>query len=179
MRGTYHVIGGIAMLVMADSALLRIAPQAHDAAMAALWSFPPWPATFVLGCLLPDVDSRGSILGRHLRLPLGHRTWTHSLWPALALSAIAWLVPPAAPAILSLVAGMVTHLALDAVSVAGICWLYPWPSFRHYPSGAFVKRSNLHHRCFRWYHTGRRSETVVLVAFCLAAIASIIVARLA
>ena len=47
----------------------------------------------MLGTLLPDIDSKKSILGRFFHLPVKHRTWTHSIWPLIPLYFLGSFVP--------------------------------------------------------------------------------------
>jgi len=85
-------------------------------------------ALFVLGTLLPDIDSGKSILGRRMALPLGpHRGITHTDW-ALALLLVASLPGPTR-ALAFLWLGAVTHCELDGWSTAGRARL--WPLGRH------------------------------------------------
>ena len=122
---------------------------------------------FMLGALLPDADTGSSVVGRHVRLPGRHRTWTHSVWVVALLCLGGWyLFRP----LLWLGLGWLVHLLMDSVSRAGICWLWPLTDCIRYGNGAFVARN---HRV-KLYRTGRgsRSELAVLVvwsALCLVA----------
>ncbi len=129
---------------------------------------------FVVGSLLPDIDSPTSILGRLLpSLPLEHRGITHTIWAAGVLGLV-WFATWAASgtwacvfqALLGgLFLGYVGHLFWDSFSRAGVAWLYPVTGYATFGSGARVKR-----RHYVWlYRTGQLSETVVvgvLVALC-------------
>ncbi len=121
---------------------------------------------YTLGLLLPDVDSETSTLGRRFHLPLGHRTWTHSLYPAIAFIVLGiWLRP-----LLWLGLGYLAHLWCDSLSRQGICWLYPIPGF----SGAGdAKVKNGH--WVKLYRTGGLSETLVMSGVC-AVCAAVLVA---
>lgn len=116
-------------------------------------------AMFWLGILLPDCDSRGSIIGKVFYLPVKHRTWTHTLWVVFLLmfagSKLIWLKP--------LAFGYFLHLLADSVSSAGICWFYPIDRYITYPNGAFVAKGHK----LKFYHTGSVSETVVVVIICV------------
>jgi membrane-bound metal-dependent hydrolase YbcI (DUF457 family) len=112
---------------------------------------------------LPDADNPRSIAGRRVRLPGEHRTWTHAIWVPLlllVLSRVSFLRPLAWLAV-----GWVNHVALDAFSRAGVCWLWPLTDYLRYPSGAFCARG---HR-FKIYATGRESasERAFLVFVCV------------
>ncbi len=81
----------------------------------------PIMAAALFGAILPDVDTPYSKLGRRLwplsRLVLqvfGHRGGTHSAAFVLLATALMWLVSP--PVALALGAGILTHLAADAIS---------------------------------------------------------------
>ena len=101
MRGSTHVTAGLA------AALLM--PNLSIPAMAAL----------TLGSILPDIDHRDSLVGRHVPiLPrlLKHRGVTHSLLFAVLCYG---LYPP-------LGAGVLLHLLLDVLNPAGVALLWPW-----------------------------------------------------
>ncbi|MGO5115353.1 metal-dependent hydrolase [Candidatus Avoscillospira sp. LCP25S3_F1] len=101
MRGNTHVTAGL------TAALLT--PNLSIPAMAAL----------TLGSILPDIDHRDSLVGRHVPiLPrlLKHRGVTHSLLFAVLCYG---LYPP-------LGAGVLLHLLLDVLNPAGVALLWPW-----------------------------------------------------
>lgn len=92
---------------------------------------------FIIGTLLADVDLPHSLAGRFMpwgimwrrrgasepaTSPIAHRGWTHTLWALLGVGALAATV---APVLVWLLAGMVTHVLLDAMSMAGWVWYYP------------------------------------------------------
>lgn len=92
---------------------------------------------FIIGTLLADVDLPHSLMGRFMpwgtiwrrqsasgqaASPIAHRGWTHTLWVLLGVGALAATV---APVLVWLLAGMVTHVLLDAMSMAGWVWYYP------------------------------------------------------
>lgn len=115
-----------------------------------------------LGSLMPDIDSKDSLLGRHLHLPIKHRTWTHSAWALIIPIFISIYVP----VFRFFVIGYGLHIALDAVSAAGVCFWYPFTKYREYPNGAFVARGHF----LKLYKAGEKSETwllVTIVLFCL------------
>ena len=101
MRGSTHVTAGL------TAALLM--PNLNIPAMAAL----------TLGSILPDIDHRDSLVGRHVPiLPrlLKHRGVTHSLLFAVLCYG---LYPP-------LGVGVLLHLLLDLLNPAGVALLWPW-----------------------------------------------------
>lgn len=92
---------------------------------------------FIVGTVLADADLPHSLMGRFMPWgtmwrrhdgdrsavsPIAHRGWTHTLWVLLGVGALAATV---APALVWLLAGMVTHVLLDAMSMAGWVWYYP------------------------------------------------------
>lgn len=92
---------------------------------------------FVIGTLLADADLPHSLAGRFMpwgtmwrrrgaselaTSPIAHRGWTHTLWALLGVGVLAAIV---APVFVWLLAGMVTHVLLDAASMAGWVWYYP------------------------------------------------------
>ena len=92
---------------------------------------------FIVGTLLADADLLHSLMGRFMpwgtiwrrqsasepaTSPIAHRGWTHTLWVLLGVGALAATV---APVLVWLLAGMVTHVLLDAMSMAGWVWYYP------------------------------------------------------
>ena len=109
------------------------------------------------GSLLPDIDSKSSMLGRYLYLPLKHRTWTHSIWFVILIFLLArlhvWFR--------FICLGYCLHLIMDSVSTAGICFLYPVKRYKEYPNGAFIAPG---HR-IKLYHTkdGSEQRFVILV----------------
>ena len=92
---------------------------------------------FIVGPVLADADLPHSLAGRFMpwgtmwrrhdasepaTSPIAHRGWTHTLWVLLGVGALAATV---APVLVWLLAGMVTHVLLDAMSMAGWVWYYP------------------------------------------------------
>lgn len=107
--------------------------------------------SFLYGSIMPDADVRGSMASRILYIPMiGHRTWSHSIWPLLLLFGISYKFTYAYPFTI----GYFLHLLMDSVSAAGICWFYPVTTYKTYSSGAFVARN---HR-IKLYYTGKLSE---------------------
>ena len=80
--------------------------------------------------LLPDLDSRTSVLGRWvpwlsgtLENVAGHRTATHSVLALAAVIGLAWLLPIGYG--LALVAGFASHALLDMMTPGGVAWFWP------------------------------------------------------
>lgn len=113
-------------------------------------------ASLIFGCLLPDIDSPTSMLGKIFYLNVGHRTWTHSIWAVALLGYfsiryyfVRWLL-----------LGYCLHLIEDSVSAAGLCFLYPFKRYRKY-GHAFVAPGHK----LKLYHTGTKSEKVFVKWF--------------
>lgn len=92
---------------------------------------------FIVGTVLADADLPHSLAGRFMpwgtmwrrrgasepaTSPIAHRGWTHTLWALLGVGALAATV---VPVLVWLLAGMITHVLLDAASMAGWVWYYP------------------------------------------------------
>lgn len=113
----------------------------------------------VLGCVLPDIDTKGSMLGRHLRVPGPHHGFTHTDWFALALFLLS--VPVPFRPLVFLWLGVFTHHVFDALSAAGRVPFYPIQRHRQVPlpdGGVLVVPYGYH----RGYVTGSRAETLLV-----------------
>lgn len=138
MRGKSHIITGVSTAaVLADSGLLLSACP-EDSMVYQLSSgflhiitdtaMPMWLYVsagillYLTGVLLPDIDSPYSTLGRKLYIPLGHRSWLHSIWLVLvfAIGSI-WV-----RVLWFLAFGIFVHLFFDSFSRSGIRWFYPF-----------------------------------------------------
>ena len=115
-------------------------------------------ALFVLGSLLPDIDSKGSALGRYVHLPVKHRTLTHTVW----IVALLVLLGIRLRAFIWLALGYFFHIFYDGLSNAGIAWFWPLSRYITYPSGAVIKKGFR----FKLYKTGEASEAVVVYLIC-------------
>lgn len=111
---------GNAAATLSDSSFFA-APHISGAAGIAIFS-----ALYFLGLLLPDCDNAESFISKIIYIPVGHRTWTHSIWPILCLFILGIFWHP----ITGLAFGMLIHIFFDALSVSGICWLYPLTKYR-------------------------------------------------
>lgn len=112
-------------------------------------------ALFLLGSLLPDIDSRSSALGRFVYLPVEHRTWTHAIYIPVLFCLIGIFWRP----MFWLGMGYFLHLWFDSISTCGICWLYPYPGYIGFDSGARIKRGHW----LKLYRTKSASEKVIIV----------------
>ena len=123
----------------------------------------------MFGSLLPDIDSKSSVLGRFLYVPVQHRTWTHSVWfviPLLLLGIIH-------PVLRFIWVGCLLHILADEFSRGGVCFLYPVHTYKRYDSGAFVARGHK----VKLYHTGQKSEIICVVCFVVISFLVCILAR--
>lgn len=101
---------------------------------------------FLFGTLLPDVDNPKSVLGRHFYVPFGHRTFMHSVWPALIFAGLGCYKIFLRP-LLFLAAGYLAHLICDKPSVKGVRLFWPMKFGPHWCKA---------------YTTGEMSEYVFL-----------------
>jgi len=111
---------------------------------------------FLVGSILPDIDSDKSMISKllHFHLPIEHRTWTHTLLiPVLICFSCLWFQP-----LLFLGIAYMLHLIWDGISFGGVCFFYPFETYACYGSGAKVKKGHK----LKVYRTGRASEFVLL-----------------
>ena len=143
MTGKSHIATGIAYAVLAADALafmnmshIENINTVPDTVTDFLLDNGTIPMFFYVGCavilyilgtILPDIDSPGSLVGRHVYIPVEHRTWTHSLWPLIVLL----LVGIKFRLVFMLGLGYFTHLFADSYSYAGVDWFYPHKSKHH------------------------------------------------
>lgn len=123
-------------------------------------------AAFFFGTLFPDIDTKKSILGRILHVPIRHRTWLHAAYLYIGCLALSLLYP-----VFGWFAfGAFVHLFWDSFSPMGICWFYKLASdYREYPGGARVKKG-FH---ITLYRSGEWTE--YLVVFLLVAVSVAVV----
>lgn len=112
-----------------------------------------------LGTLMPDMDNPNSMLGRYVHIPVGHRTWLHSIYPILLLMVAAYFFTP----LWWMVWGYFLHLFWDSPSIMGIAWIRPVTGYRTYPSGAKVKKNHW----IKLYRANDLSEKVFVGAILL------------
>lgn len=96
----------------------------------------------LFGSLLPDIDSKRSILGRYVPFVeeiIGHRTYTHTIWVVAILSGAAYYF--GYTFLWMIVLGYIMHIIQDSLSIQGVDWLYPFgKGYKSYAGGASVKR---------------------------------------
>jgi inner membrane protein len=148
LTGKTHITGGVAA----------------GAALSAWTHYDPtlMAVAGAVGGLLPDICHSGSKVGS--RLPLlskaisavfGHRTFTHSLLFLLIAAGLLSYYVSSDPIRLGILAGMVSHLLLDAATRSGIKFLYPFKLTFRFP---FTTK------------TGGKGEHAVLAVLKIAAI---------
>lgn len=112
MRWTTHMATGMAIATLAGQPLVGVAIAGVSA-------------------LAPDIDSRGSKLGRKLpvistftSLVFGHRGALHSLLAIVALYLVGiqyfpdWVIP--------IIIGYASHIIIDSFTPSKIPWLWPY-----------------------------------------------------
>ncbi|ADO59513.1 metal-dependent hydrolase [Paenibacillus polymyxa] len=148
MKYPAHVVGGLTFGIAAHQYILQHLPIMKSGEFSTLM----FPALFIsgslFGSLLPDIDHRGSYLGRRLPLlsrlanaTMGHRGATHAPFVTVTLTTICalgihyLLLGTIQWFALTLLAGITTgslsHIFLDALTKSGIPLLYPL-SNRHF-----------------------------------------------
>lgn len=153
MRGRSHLVVGACAYVAGTSLVgwsTGVATPTIDLALGL--------GACLLGSVLPDVDSERSLLGRHLHLPVEHRTITHAVWiPAsLIVCGLLWMPP-----VLWCGIGWLSHILVDGLSRAGVCYLWPLTDYVRYDGGAFVARG--HKPWLKWYGADQPSREAALV----------------
>lgn len=100
---------------------------------------------YLIGALLPDIDTQYSMLGRIIYIPVEHRTWTHAIWwPILFCIGGIWV-----RGFMWLAIGIFIHDLADSFSASGLNWFYP------------IKRKHKH--VLKLYHTGHIGERVIII----------------
>lgn len=117
---------------------------------------------FVLGTLLPDIDTDKSLIRKilHLNRDIGlpanfHRTWTHSFWIVIPL----WFLILLFPVCFWFAFGYTFHVFWDCFSFMGVCFFYPFHKYIDYPNGAKVAKGHK----LKIYKTGSVSEYVFII----------------
>ncbi len=179
MMGISHVVVGAETLAMTGIAIhkAKLAVPATADALTSVTDFMLGPAAsfpegtsvlgiaylvgaaalYLVGCLLPDIDTEKSLLGRFVHVPGPHHTWTHTVYWVVLMGILSIWVPILA----WLALGTFVHLLWDSPSAMGVAWLWPFQDYITYPSGARVAKG--HH--LRLYHTGKVSEVIVVLAW--------------
>lgn len=175
MLGKCHIVSNVCTLTMLETTILyfkkqydgfghdvinEYACELHDFVIGKTFHGPfiLWIVggflLFLLGTLLPDIDSENSLLGRYIHIPIEHRTWLHTMWiPMIFLIVSIWY-----PILIWLGLGYMIHLFWDSFSYCGVCYFYPISKYRRYGNGAKVKQKHL----FKLYRAGKSSEYVFI-----------------
>lgn len=137
---------------------------------------------YFLGALLPDIDTSQSTIRK--LLPFGHktkrrntddgispfhRTWTHSVWPMIALAVLAYFVPIC----FWLAFGYFGHLLMDSMSNMGVCWLYPFQQYWSAPNGARVAKGHK----LKFYRANTPAEGIVVCVMCFIGLLSLLLSH--
>lgn len=121
---------------------------------------------FIIGVLLPDIDSEKSTLGKmvpFIGAILPHRLVTHTIWMFIPLIGFTWVFKSAY--LLALTLGFFTHISQDTLSAQGICWFYPVVGkYKSFTGGATIKEGK---RIFPTYSVGGAGETFIhIISIC-------------
>jgi len=141
MKFKTHVVGGLSAGVLGHQLLSQSLPSIESETNLMVGAF--FIASSVIGSLVPDIDHRGSYIGRRLKpisatvqLIAGHRGLTHSPLFVMGLTALLWFVSNhflsgqeliiAQYGTLGFSLGLFSHLFLDMITKGGIPLLYPF-----------------------------------------------------
>ena len=116
----------------------------------------------LFGTLCTDCDSKSSIIGRYVYVPVGHRTWTHAIYVPLFCFIVGQSIVPIAWFGL----GWLIHEIMDAFSYEGNAFLYPFVGYNKFGQ-AKVKKGI--HIC-KFYRCGKTSEKIfvsIVIAICI------------
>lgn len=175
MKGTNHVVINISTLSTISAVIYAGAYHYHGILehgirnvcqlcmdfMTDVGSMPFWAAAVLIvlfvwvGALLPDIDTKSSLLGRMMHLPVEHRTWTHAVYFPIIFLVLGMFYR----FMFWLGISYMLHLIIDSLSPMGVCFFYPFSRYKAYPGGAKVKHG--HHA--KLYRSGESSETVLTV----------------
>jgi inner membrane protein len=148
MRYPAHLVGGFTVGIATNRYMIQHLPIIDNQELSTIMISTLFIAGSVLGSLLPDIDHRGSYLGRRLpilsfltNVTMGHRGATHAPFITIALAispALAihhFLSGTIQLFCLTILAGIMmgsfSHIFLDALTKSGIPLLYPF-SQKHY-----------------------------------------------
>ncbi|WPS85455.1 metal-dependent hydrolase (plasmid) [Brevibacillus halotolerans] len=149
MKYPAHVVGGLTFGVAANQYVVQHLPIIEHHQLSSIVISSVFIAGSVFGSLLPDIDHRGSYLGR--RLPIlsflanatmgGHRGATHAPFITVALTTLFVLITNyfvngifqlfCLILLAGCMTGALSHIFLDSLTKSGVPLLYPF-SKRHY-----------------------------------------------
>ncbi len=165
MLGKNHLIGGVGCAGLLAGAAVAAWPHVPADAVQFAAPFSGFAGAafaaisgvcYMAGTLAADIDNPKSMAGRYFYLPIGHRTFTHSVWPLAILLALSCLNAYTRP-LFYFMLGWLSHLLLDSVSACGVAWLWPFYGYRHY--GPNVKIARGWH--LKLYHSGDSMEKFI------------------
>lgn len=132
---------------------------------------------FWIGSLLPDIDSKGSILGRHVHVPGPHHGITHTDWFLAVLLLLSF--SGYTRVLFWLWLGAVLHCWIDGLSQAGRVRFYPLGRYKTVSlpngGGACVVTAGNRQGLYR---VGQLSETVMLVSILGLSAASVMLVKM-
>jgi len=103
------------------------------ASITLLTFIPATPSTIIglmLGSLLPDIDADGSTITRILpKIPIEHRTITHSFLALVAMTVVAAIFSRYFA--LGMFFGYLSHLLLDSLNPTGVPFFYPFIKIKY------------------------------------------------
>lgn len=118
----------------------------------------------LIGALVPDMDTDSSVLGRIVKLPGKHRTWTHAIWIPAVLGYLAWRTGSGLAAMAC--AGWLAHIGADWLSRGGVCLLWPLTRYLDETDGYTYHVAPGHRP--KLYYTGKPSEYVTAAVLTVA-----------
>ncbi|WCF11762.1 metal-dependent hydrolase (plasmid) [Paenibacillus thiaminolyticus] len=146
MKYPAHIIGGITFGIVSHHMVIKHLPiMQYNSTPLLVFSF---IAGSLFGSLLPDIDHRGSYLGRRLpfiswiaNATMGHRGATHAPLVTIMITLILLFLSSkllsgtyelcALLIVLGMAVGAISHLFLDSLTKSGIPLFYPFTS-KHY-----------------------------------------------
>ncbi|MFF2531548.1 metal-dependent hydrolase [Brevibacillus sp. NPDC058079] len=148
MKYPAHVVGGLTFGIAANQYIIQHLPIIEHQQLSPIMISGLFIAGSVFGSLLPDIDHRGSYLGRRLPVlsflanaTMGHRGATHAPFITVALTTLCALATHyfldgiALLFCLTLLAGCMigalSHIFLDSLTKSGVPLLFPL-SKKHY-----------------------------------------------
>lgn len=116
----------------------------------------------ILGSLLPDIDSKNSILGRYVPFMediIGHRGITHTIWVISLLFLGAYFVSNLFVWMVAF--GYFFHVLQDSFSRQGVAWIYPLgKGYRSYGNAKIKEGFHI-----PIYRVGSPTESLIVMLF--------------
>lgn len=176
MLGKTHLSVGLGVFgsVVLSDLMLTETPRLFDASVVnhpwrLTWQILLLTGAVAIGSLLPDIDSKNSMLGRYVSLVedmFGHRRFIHTIWFVFLLTFGLYFYNQG----LSLTSwfflwAVSFHLFLDWLSRGGLDWIYPFgEGYKTYASGASIYKGYRP----KLYRVGGTGESVIFrLSLCL------------